>query len=515
MFRAESGRQSMGFIGTVGVRDRSAIRQGRNARIRAGLGHQRRLLWKNSTAVRQLQAVSLPSLGGADARQHLRLGDERVNGRRSLYVTRDVSAGAELINVDETGWERADAVRERWALRDEAWDDPAALALCYLAAQVAEANSKMSPQLREVLRDDSVRERLPLLWGEAVMEAFRGTEVHRRWRERRQRAQRQWKSMGDALRQRLGLARSVSFEDYLVALAVATDRMISAADDSGAVPAYLAPGLDEVQCTAPSDASAEVRRRQVGLLRNRQVLTLVALRALRTGEEVRVGWTASDVIECFLQHGRVDDSESGVETATADEESPWAPALTFELSTMDRFFDDKVDILEAVTTGGSPAGAPRYTFAISEADVRAYRASQSGPLGDLMQLLRLVCLAGADAFLLESVFRGSVWDHMALPVSDSNERAAYDYIMAACEERLAEMEAAEDGAGDVGDAATPRQRHLAERFRHAERAVFRAIIDCFQEQKALMGTFEYYQERRLRDLDLLRPVDPSEVVDTD
>lgn len=33
--------------------------------------------------------------------------------------------------------------------------------------------------------------------------------------------------------------------------------------------------------------------------------------------------------------------------------------------------------------------------------------------------------AGADCFLLESIFRTEVWDHMQLPISEDNERACY------------------------------------------------------------------------------------------
>lgn len=33
--------------------------------------------------------------------------------------------------------------------------------------------------------------------------------------------------------------------------------------------------------------------------------------------------------------------------------------------------------------------------------------------------------AGADAFLLESIFRNEVWEHMQLPISEDNERACY------------------------------------------------------------------------------------------
>ena len=33
--------------------------------------------------------------------------------------------------------------------------------------------------------------------------------------------------------------------------------------------------------------------------------------------------------------------------------------------------------------------------------------------------------AGSDCFLLESIFRNEVWEHMQLPVSEENERSCY------------------------------------------------------------------------------------------
>jgi hypothetical protein len=40
-------------------------------------------------------------------------------------------------------------------------------------------------------------------------------------------------------------------------------------------------------------------------------------------------------------------------------------------------------------------------------------------MGDLFAFLRLVCVSGKDAFLLESVFRNDVWGFMQLPVGHS------------------------------------------------------------------------------------------------
>ena len=45
--------------------------------------------------------------------------------------------------------------------------------------------------------------------------------------------------------------------------------------------------------------------------------------------------------------------------------------------------------------------------------------------------------AGADSFLLESIFRNETWEHMQLPVSEENERACYQVIIDGCTAALA------------------------------------------------------------------------------
>jgi [ribulose-bisphosphate carboxylase]-lysine N-methyltransferase len=51
--------------------------------------------------------------------------------------------------------------------------------------------------------------------------------------------------------------------------------------------------------------------------------------------------------------------------------------------------------------------------------------ADTAPDERLLPVLRLLNLAGADAFLLESIFRGEVWEHMQLPISEENERGCY------------------------------------------------------------------------------------------
>ncbi len=165
--------------------------------------------------------------------------------------------------------------------------------------------------------------------------------------------------------------------------------------------------------------------------------------------------------------------------------------LTLELSEADSNFDDKIDILEinglqqatefvlradaAPDEGllpllrllslqgaiGARAAAPAAPRCCGCAPLPAPRTPQSlpplqawnwvrgilssgsrggaPPTGNrpaLRALPPLVTGAGADAFLLESIFRSEAWEHMQLPVSEDNERACYQVGAAlACVQR--------------------------------------------------------------------------------
>ena len=50
----------------------------------------------------------------------------------------------------------------------------------------------------------------------------------------------------------------------------------------------------------------------------------------------------------------------------------------------------------------------------------------------LVRFLRLRCLGGDDAFLLESIFRSEVWDFMNEPVSRTNEEEVNNLLVTRC-----------------------------------------------------------------------------------
>ena len=158
------------------------------------------------------------------------------------------------------------------------------------------------------------------------------------------------------------------------------------------------------------------------------------------------------------------------------------------------FFDDKLDIAEGAGLG------PSATFVL---DPRARAPPQA-----MLAYLRLMNLGGADAFLLEPVFRGEVWPrHVQDPVSRENERAVCASMAGGCAAALARIGG--DAASDErelaggGKNALSRRAAAALRVRCGERAALASAARWFAGREAALDSLEYYQERRLRGLGLL------------
>jgi len=156
------------------------------------------------------------------------------------------------------------------------------------------------------------------------------------------------------------------------------------------------------------------------------------------------------------------------------------------------FFEDKLDIAESAGYG------PSATFVL---DPRA-----RAPPQEMLCYLRLMNLGGADAFLLEPVFRGEVWSrHVQEPISRENERAVCASMAGGCAAALARIEG--DAAGDerelAGNSSLSRRAAAALRVRCGERAALASAARWFAGREASLDSLEYYQERRLRGLGLL------------
>ena len=158
--------------------------------------------------------------------------------------------------------------------------------------------------------------------------------------------------------------------------------------------------------------------------------------------------------------------------------------LTLSLDDEDPHYDDKLDILEAEGLGESA------TFHLSG-------GVGSAPPEAMIPYLRLINLSGADAFLLEAVFRQKVWGFMKLPVSKENEECVCMSMIDGSKEALACMPRGADASGSGGDS------FILSVAARAEKGAILATLDWFESQLSLLSELEYYQERRLKELNLI------------
>lgn len=171
--------------------------------------------------------------------------------------------------------------------------------------------------------------------------------------------------------------------------------------------------------------------------------------------------------------------------------------MTFEIPESDRFYDDKLDILEFE----SPLGNPSQSFDITSVD---------DPDPVMIQFLRLLKLEGMDAFLLESIFRKEVWDFMGMPVSEKNEEIVVEEVRSVCEAAIESMKEAFSAEDDEValqnleslDNLTSSPQLMSTVVRVLERRALLETMSFMEREKEALDLKEYYQERRLKDLGL-------------
>lgn len=339
-------------------------------------------------------------------------------------------------------------------------------------------------------------------------------------------------------------------EAYAWSAAVVVERAISLPD----MPLVLAPGIDLATVVVPAAARGDDDGPPVatagavdvvgtGLFGRTKVVQLatpsggVPAGATVAGVTAQAEADGRSFRDYFLEAGVV-----VVPTAVGDDaDGGGVVGLSFGLSSDDLYLDDKLDILETYAYPGEVGGGekdededgslrvfPLAAVAAPSGDVDsavdgeedrapAWMRDSWTPPPDLMPFLRLVMLGGGDVFLLEAVFRSEVWGFMALPVSEENEAAAIDAVLAATAEALGRYPSAATGEADAPVDGSPgaRRAALARRLVGVETAALRACATYFERERATLDSKEYYQERRLRELNLLRPVDPSEIVDSE
>eukprot|EP00977_Amphora_coffeiformis_P000819 scaffold175_cov177-Amphora_coffeaeformis.AAC.21 len=247
----------------------------------------------------------------------------------------------------------------------------------------------------------------------------------------------------------------------------------------------LLPFLD--MCNHDDDAE-EVRAGTMGTFGTTKGAKLVASEKVAAGEEIFCSYGPKSAADYLLEHGFC--PPQCWKTAVSE--------VTFELDPEDRFYDDKLDILEFETYDQAPMD-PTQSFDLVSAPGR-----DGEPDPAMIQFLRLSQLGGTDAFLLESIFRKEVWGFMEYPVSEQNELKVVNTITDACERALEELKQAPDGGPEV-----------CKLLREAETKALTRTVEFLQREKEALDLKEYYQERRLKDLGLDSEWSPEDDMDPD
>ena len=196
------------------------------------------------------------------------------------------------------------------------------------------------------------------------------------------------------------------------------------------------------------------------------------------------------------------DSSFALDFGFVDAATP-SPGYSLALSVPedDVNYYDKLDVLDVCGLGENP------TFTL-----RAYK----NPSPELRTFLRLLNCQGQDAFLLEALFRQDCWNLISDPLSRENEAACCESIVLGVSDALSRFatRTTDDErtylttphAQRVADApskSTAIRREIATRVRLAEKSTLTDVGGFFDSLAASLDELEYYQERRLRSLNLL------------
>jgi [ribulose-bisphosphate carboxylase]-lysine N-methyltransferase len=223
------------------------------------------------------------------------------------------------------------------------------------------------------------------------------------------------------------------------------------------------------------DKAEEVTGGTMGTFGTTKGAQLISSGKYQAGQEVFCSYGPKSAADYLLDHGFCPPQV--FKTAVSE--------LTFELDSQDRFYDDKLDILEFETYDLAPMDPVQSFDIISEV------GRDGAPDPSMLQFVRLCKLGSTDAFLLESIFRKEVWDFMALPVSEPNELAVVDTIIDACERALEDLRQCGQGGPEV-----------CNKIRESEMRALSRTMEYLQREKEALDLKEYYQERRLKDLGL-------------
>lgn len=350
-----------------------------------------------------------------------------------------------------------------------------AVALFILRERAAGADSPWRPYL-DVLPPvtDST-----IFWSEEELNEIRGTQLLSTTLGVKEYVQREFVKVEEEviLPNRNLFSSSITYDDLLWGFGILRSRAFSRlrGDKLALVP--LADLINHDPNITSEASCWEIKAK--GLFSRELIFTLRTPVPVKAGEQVYIQYDLEKSnSELALDYGFI-ESRSDREAYT----------LTLEIAESDPFFGDKLDIAES-----NGLGEMAYFDIVL--------GQSLPPL--MLQYLRLIALGGTDAFLLESIFRNSIWGHLELPVSRANEESICKVIRDACKSALSSYHTTiEEDENLMKGGNLDMRTRIAVGIRAGEKKVLSQIDEIFEGREQELDGLEYYQERRLKDLGLV------------
>ena len=392
-----------------------------------------------------------------------------------LVAQRDLKAGEEACSVPQKACLTADSARAAFGGIADTVDAETAVALQLLLERAKGAKSAWAPWVETLPGRDELE--LPYFWPEADQQLLEGTTVGDAIEENREALEEEFEQLASQGWCDKFPAGVFTLEGYEWAVGLVSARAVYADKVPGKY--VLAPFVDAAFTGLPAAGKAEFYFD--GMLRQPRVRVSAGAPGVKKGGVVGIDYGGKSCSKMLLKHG----------VCSTDAAAEGTYEVSFSVSPMDKFQDDKLDILEI---NNMPE---ELTVAFSASDFLS---------ADEVAFLRLVCLQGMDAFLLESVFRNEIWGFMQEPVSMENEKMMLETLIATCEGCLSGFTTTDaEDAKALSGGSVREQRAAA--VRRSEKAALKNTILILEEEIDSLEDKEYYQERRLRILNLDRPVD--------
>lgn len=417
---------------------------------------------------------------GLEAAKPTRRGDVLLSVPESLAITAESALRSEILGPYLAEFEPELA-------------DYSFIAVALLNEERLGDQSPLSLWLSSASR--SITDDLPLLWDkDAQAELEQSTAAP--FAERRASAQTDFAWLQENVFDQAPMvfpSSVFSESQFLRALSEAISRSVYVQPDSSDEPARLAlmPLLELTNHAAEPSATVSFCSASPGFLGRGEspaTVQLLAVGDVAEGQPVYTKYADATQGELLVDYGFI------------SEPIPAETSLTFELISDDLNLYEKEAILEGAGLAAS----------------QSFILTESQPLPDeLMAYLRLIHLGPpttpSDAFLLEALFADSLWrEHLPLPISRQNEAAALTVGFEAATEALLRLRGSvQEDLATLAEAPRESRAYRLAAVRYAERRALEAATSAFRVQMGSLDSLEYYQERRLRMLNLT-PIETEE-----